>query len=85
MGNNEPENDRPSKYNQYNREPRWRGRSWNNQYHRRQGNRQQEQEKGYRQRQQQELNRQQEDRREQPEDLRSFLDRGRFFRNRYRN
>ena len=39
MGNKEPEDDRPSKYNQYSRGPRWRSRSWNNQYHRRQKNR----------------------------------------------
>ena len=42
-------------------------------------------EEGYRQRRHQEHNLQQEDMMEQPQDLRYFLDRGRLFRNRYRN
>lgn len=85
MINNEPVDDGP-RYNPYSRGPRWRGRSWNNQYLRGQGYRQQEQEEGYRQRRQQERDLQQrDDRRKQPQDLRYFLDRGRFFRNRYRN
>ena len=84
MENNVPEDDGP-RYNQYSWGPRRRGRSWNNQYHRGKWYRQQEQEEGYRQRRQQERNLQQDDRREQPQDVRYFLDRGRFFRNRDRN
>jgi len=85
MENNEPVDDGP-RYNPYSRGPRWRGRSWNNQCLRGQGYSQQEQEEGYRQRREQECNLQLgDDRRKQPQDLRYFLDRGRFFRNRYRN